>query len=240
MSTIYNPTVYIFMKNSEKLPVYKQELINRLVTAHHKCGKTKREVAEEVGVSYNTIMKWFRVGSIARDNMAKLAKSLNVDEAWLLSGAETTEVRGFDGDDATERDVMIAVYDIRLSAGDGAIMPEYIKTKNKLPFDRNWLQKHKLKPKYLKVLAVAGDSMMPTMEDGDSVLIDTSKTNIVDRKIYAVIIGGECKIKRLTQKFDGSVIVSSDNPIHPTETIAPEDLEHLYIIGQAVYRSGMI
>jgi phage repressor protein C with HTH and peptisase S24 domain len=219
---------------------YKDKLAERLRIALKKSGVTKKQIERKMGVSYTAVQKWFKEGSINNDNLMQLSAILNVDKAWLMSGEQSTGVREFLPGDEGDRDVLIPVYDVQLSAGNGMTAPEYIETKKKLPFDQNWLQKHRLKPSDLIVLYVAGDSMNPTMEDGDSVLIDKSKTKIIDRKVYAVVIGGECKIKRLSQRFDGSVEVISDNPQHRTETIPSHELEHLYVIGQAVYRSGML
>ena len=202
--------------------------------------KTKKLFTELMSVSHNTVMRWFRDGNMDKDHVFKAADLLGVDPIWLWTGERTTGVREHDAEYLTERDTLIAVYDVELSAGNGMEAPEYIETKKKLPFDSQWLQKHDLKPHNLMVLYVAGDSMLPTMEDGDSVLIDKSRTKIIDRKIYGIVLGGECKIKRLSQKFDGSIEVISDNPMHTTEIIPPSELEHLHVIGQAVYRSGML
>lgn len=218
-----------------------EQMKSRLNAALIKSGLSIPEIVKRIEVTDKGVRKWFSTGRIATKRIKPLAKILGCDHVWLATGESFTGVREFDQDfNKSERDVMISVYDVQLSAGNGMTAPEYIETKKQLPFDSQWLQKHRLKPKDLKVLYVAGDSMIPTMEDGDSVLIDTSKTKIIDRKIYAIVIGGECKIKRLSQRFDGSVQVISDNPQHQTETIQPHELEHLFIIGQAVYRSGMI
>jgi phage repressor protein C with HTH and peptisase S24 domain len=219
---------------------HKKELADRLKRALKASPLTKKAIERDMGVSYTAIQKWFKYGSISDDNLRDLAKLLKRDYVWLLTGDNPTGVREYEQEYKTERDILIAVYDVQLSAGEGMTIPEYIETKNKLPFDANWLQKHRLKPSDLMVLKVAGDSMLPTMEHGDSVLIDTSKTKIIDRKIYGIVLGGESKIKRLTQRFDGSIEVLSDNPLHNKETISPDELEHLHIIGQAVYRSGML
>lgn len=202
--------------------------------------KTKTEFEKLVDVSHNTAMRWFRVGNISDKYLKTVAKVLDVDHIWLLTGHHPTGVREHTPEYLTERDTMIAVYDVQLSAGNGMTAPDFIETKKKLPFDSQWLNKHNLKPDNLMVLYVAGDSMLPTMEDGDSVLIDKSKTKIIDRKIYGIVLGGDCKIKRLSQRFDGSIEVLSDNPMHKTEVIPATELEYLHIIGQAVYRSGML
>lgn len=219
---------------------YKQELAARLKNELKKSPFSKKDIERKIGVSYTSVQNWFKNGGIDDDNLRKLADLFEVDYFWLLTGKTSTQVREHTPEYLTERDTMIAVYDVQLSAGNGMTAPDFIETKKKLPFDSQWLNKHNLKPDNLMVLYVAGDSMLPTMEDGDSVLIDKSKTKIIDRKIYGIVIGGDCKIKRLSQRFDGSIEVISDNPMHKTEVIPASELEYLHIIGQAVYRSGML
>jgi phage repressor protein C with HTH and peptisase S24 domain len=219
---------------------YKQEMAARLRDALKASPLSKKAIERSMGVSYTSVQNWFKHGTIDDKHLRELCDLLKTDYVWIVAGETPTGVREHTSEYLTERDTLIAVYDVELSAGNGMEAPEYIETKKKLPFDSQWLQKHDLKPHNLMVLYVAGDSMLPTMEDGDSVLIDKSRTKIIDRKIYGIVLGGECEIKRLSQKFDGSIEVISDNPMHTTETIPPSELEHLHIIGQAVYRSGML
>ncbi len=82
--------------------------------------------------------------------------------------------------------------------------------------------------------------MLPVLGSGDLVLVDLSKRDIIDGKIYALVVGNDVKIKRLKRKYDGSLVVMSDNPLpeYNDETIPPDAIEHVYIIGQAVHRGG--
>lgn len=216
------------------------EMIERLNIALAKSGLSIPEIVKKIGVTDKGVRKWFDTGRIASKRIKPLAALLGCDPVWLAMGSKPTMVREHQEGYQTDRDVMIPVKDVQLSAGNGMSAPEIIDTKKKLPFDIEWLRKHRLKADNLMVNYVAGDSMEPTMQDGDSVLIDMSKTKIIDRNIYAIVIGGDLKIKRLIQKFDGTVEVLSDNPLHQTETISGSDLEYLHVIGEAVYRSGML
>ena len=47
------------------------------------------------------------------------------------------------------------------------------------------------------MIIAKGDSMAPTIEDGDSLLIDLSKREIYDGKIYCVRIDGQLYAKIL-------------------------------------------
>lgn len=56
-----------------------------------------------------------------------------------------------------------------------------------------------------------GDSMLPTIEGGDSLLVDHTRTEIYDGKIYCVRIEGQLYAKRLQKIPPNIVRVVSDN-----------------------------
>ena len=62
-----------------------------------------------------------------------------------------------------------------------------------------------------EMIFAQGDSMLPTIEGGDSLLVDHSRTDIYDGKIYCIRIEGQLYVKRL-QKIPPNIIrVVSDN-----------------------------
>lgn len=62
-----------------------------------------------------------------------------------------------------------------------------------------------------EIIFAQGDSMMPTIEGGDSLLVDLSKTEIYDGKIYCVRIEGQLYAKRLQKIPPDTVRIVSDN-----------------------------
>ena len=62
-----------------------------------------------------------------------------------------------------------------------------------------------------EIIFAQGDSMMPTIEGGDSLLVDLSKTEIYDGKIYCVRIEGQLYAKRLQKIPPNIVRIVSDN-----------------------------
>lgn len=81
------------------------------------------------------------------------------------------------------------------------------------------------------LFGVIGDSMDPTLKHGDTVLIDEADKTIRAGQLYGVGIGEELHIKRVFVKPDGTVVLKSDNPDHPTWEIAKD--ERPRIIGRA-------
>jgi phage repressor protein C with HTH and peptisase S24 domain len=128
--------------------------------------------------------------------------------------------------------------DISLSAGIGRTVFEFIDTLQKLAFSRAFLRRKQARPEDCVVMDVRGDSMWPTLSDGDHVLINRADTRIIDGRIYALIVGGEAKIKRLRKMYHGGLAVISDNRSYGEEEVPPEGMEHVTIIGRALQRSG--
>ncbi len=62
-----------------------------------------------------------------------------------------------------------------------------------------------------QMIFASGDSMYPTIEGGDSLLIDTSKKEIYDGRIYCVRIDGQLYAKRLQNIPPNTIKVISDN-----------------------------
>ena len=63
-----------------------------------------------------------------------------------------------------------------------------------------------------EMIFAQGDSMMPTIEGGDSLLVDHARKEIYDGKIYCVRIEGQLYAKRLQKIPPDTVVIVSDNP----------------------------
>lgn len=65
--------------------------------------------------------------------------------------------------------------------------------------------------KNTEMIFASGDSMEPTIMGGDSLLVDKSKTEVYDGRIYCVRIDGQLYAKRLQKLPPNKVKVVSDN-----------------------------
>jgi hypothetical protein len=79
-----------------------------------------------------------------------------------------------------------------------------------------------------------GDSMQPTIKQGDWVCIDTSQRTPA-HGIFAVRVGGVPCLYRLQPRTGKIVLMINDNPVyrHPPWQVPPQDLD---IIGRVVGR----
>jgi SOS-response transcriptional repressor LexA len=125
--------------------------------------------------------------------------------------------------------------DARLAAGAGAVNEEVGHT-DALAFRRDWLRERAISPDQACLLTVTGDSMAPTLHDGDLVMIDRRRRDIRNRRVYALVdTDGTARVKRLDVIPDRLLILTSDNPAHPTETRQGDDMNRLNILGEVVW-----
>lgn len=85
--------------------------------------------------------------------------------------------------------------------GSGPEAQEWAET-HKLKFRRDSLSRKRLSPQHLAVMYGSGDSMWPTIKEGDAILFDTTDTVPKNRGVYVVLIPGagaeEYMVKRLS------------------------------------------
>lgn len=66
-------------------------------------------------------------------------------------------------------------------------------------------------PERTEMIFASGDSMLPTIEGGDSLLVDLNRKEVYDGRIYCVRIEGQLYAKRLQKIPSTKIIVISDN-----------------------------
>jgi phage repressor protein C with HTH and peptisase S24 domain len=106
---------------------------------------------------------------------------------------------------------------VHASAGPGAIVGDET-AQPYFAVDRRWLKGlTAAAPGDLSIIRVEGDSMAPTLNDGDDILVDTSDREARLRDgIYVLRVEGNLLVKRLAvHPFGKRVTVQSDNPAYP-------------------------
>ena len=114
--------------------------------------------------------------------------------------------------------VPVPVLEVHASAGHGAFDQGEAR-RGTLGFDPHWLRRlTRGSVDALSIILVRGESMMPTLADGDEVIVD--KADGADRLrdgIYVLRLDDGLVIKRLARQPAGSGIsILSDNPVYPS------------------------
>lgn len=87
-------------------------------------------------------------------------------------------------------------------------------------------------PDNIKMLRVFGDSMEPTLKDGDWVLVDISRNFLDSDGLYLIKKTTALAVKRLQTTVSGDILIKSDNTKYDTER---EPLSVIVIVGKVVY-----
>ena len=111
--------------------------------------------------------------------------------------------------------------EVRLAAG-GLAFVDREPLAGEVKFRRDWLGSHRLEAKNLMLLDVIGDSMLPTIEERDSVLIDESRRKPRSGRIYGLRTTDGPLVKRL-RKRGGRWWADSDNDKYEPRLMSEED-----------------
>lgn len=120
--------------------------------------------------------------------------------------------------------IEIQSYITSYSAGRGTNFQDGIEKKEipKLPG---------LKEKGLHLITIKGDSMSPTIQDGDQILIDVFSTNFKNGEIVGVYLNGEYMVKI----FDpGSICVYLTSINQDYDPIRVYEEDDFHILGRAI------
>jgi len=198
---------------------------------------------------------------LSRDLLARLLERTNVNVGFLLTGVGAMDRGGTDsgfsagsrssrvtppnyaqplsGDfsfDGTEFS-LITRLEINLADGPGLIAVEG-EDEKAIAVSRNWLLSHGLGADLCGLVQVKGDSMQPTVPDGALAIVNAAEMSVSSEGIYAYSRNGEAFIRRLVPVglLKGgqpeAMVIISDNPAYPTETVSGQELNNIRIGGR--------
>ena len=170
-------------------------------------GEDYASLSRLIGRNPAYVQQFIRRGTpkrLAERDRAMLARYFGVSEAWLGRP-----------DAVAPRPALTVIprLDVGASAGPGGFAEDG-RSSAGLGFSESWLRDLRRKggAAGLSMIRVAGDSMLPTLVDGDEILVDGEDGAARLRDgIYVLRAGGSLLVKRLTRDGDGFT-VTSDNP----------------------------
>ena len=168
------------------------------------------------------------------DMVEKILNCFDVDANWLISGKERLKNRNISNFVENDDYAYIPVYDVEASAGNGAAAWGVTIPVTRLAFRKDWLTLRGLYEKDLSIITARGDSMEPTINSRDTLLVDTSKTRPRDGQIYVIRSSDILWVKRIQQQIDGSLLLISDNDAYPPMSLTLSDHPDIQVIGQVV------
>lgn len=156
----------------------------------------------------------------------------DIDHASTELSAPTADqvpTRSVDGGETAQ----LLRLDLSLPMGPGATVDDYVE-EEPVEFDLGYLRAITRTPAHrLRLARGVGDSMLPTLQSSDEVLIDTTQNQLLHSdRIYAASINGGAAIKRLRPIEGGKriLIISDNKTIEPY----PVDAHEVMIWGRVI------
>ncbi|MBX9609721.1 MAG: helix-turn-helix transcriptional regulator [Gammaproteobacteria bacterium] len=86
----------------------------------------------------------------------------------------------------------------------------------------------------LAALSAYGDSMRPTFDDGDILIVDRGISSLTVDAVYVLQFRDELYVKRIQRRPDGAVVIRSDNALYEPLVIDPAS-DGLRVLGRVVW-----
>ncbi len=120
------------------------------------------------------------------------------------------------------------------SAGAGSL-DQNEQAEGALAFDPKWLRGLGVRPERLSIIRVDGESMMPTLGDGDDIMVDRNDGSALLREgIYVLRMNDVLMVKRVAPTpITGRFSIRSDNSLYASwESVKAEDFS---IVGRVIW-----
>lgn len=215
---------------------------------------SRNAFAKKCGIGETSLRQYLDGGTPGLDKVVQIAKAENVSVHWLATGEGPPRLQpqGALTPDGTEREhggrmqvesmelraidadmVYLPQLNVTASAGLGVVPPDE-QVENFIAIKREYLRYIDVSPAHAHITTLGGHSMKPTLLDRDLIIVDTSKTEVLNERIYAVMYGETVLAKRIQILWDGSLRLMSDNKAdgYTDEVVSAEDRDKVHIVGQ--------
>lgn len=196
-----------------------QSTADRILQKMKELDLQHKDLIAATGASKGTVTNWISgVNNPTGNRLILLANALKTTPGWLLTGIETNSIYAVETwDDNTPLDddeVEIPFFkDFSFACGSGSIGEALESETRKLRMSKTTLRNLTIDKKNAVATRASGDSMTPTIKDGDTIHIDLGRKTIKDGKIFAICHGDLFFAKRLYNLPLGGVRIVSDNAV---------------------------
>lgn len=194
-----------------------QTTSDRIAQRMKELGLQHKDLVAATGASKGTVTNWINgVNNPTGKRLVQLAQVLKTTSSWLLTGNSTpefTQVEPWDSNTPLDDDEIEIPFfkDFSFACGGGSIGEAIANETRKLRMSKATLRNLSITKENAVAATAIGDSMSPTIKDGDTIHVDLGRRNIKDGKIFAICLGGLFYCKRLYNLPLGGVRIVSDN-----------------------------
>lgn len=195
-----------------------------------KRGLTQGRLAEKSGLAQNYISQIHtgaRAGSLEAIQQLAAALDVSLPEFFACKDPETPDT------------VFIKKVKARPRAGTGGLETDG-EAAGLYSFHSSFIRRKRGTPEDMVIFEVAGDSMSPTLTDGDLIMINTQDRDARTGLVYLLRLGrgedSELMVKRLERRPGNILLLRSDNPDYEDIPAAMDGAEgEIEIFGRMVW-----
>src|SRR5260370_39726446 len=125
---------------------------------------------------------------------------------------------------------------VRTGGGRGTL--QSLQIVDYLAFKTEWLRRRVgIDPKSLMMIEAVSDSMAPTIDEGDLVVVDLRDPRFRHDGGYVLRASGGLPIKRMQRRRDGKLIIHNDNSAHEPAVVAADSVN---VVGHVIWIGGKL
>jgi phage repressor protein C with HTH and peptisase S24 domain len=194
--------------------------------------ENRQEAADIAGVTPEHLASYIR-GSAKPpfELLNRLASAKGVSLDWLATGEGSEFLEA----GAPEGFVAVTVQpeaDARLDVGDDAADGDFL-------FRGAWLESLTKTPAgHLRIVINRGNANEPVIRDGDQLLVDTQDKRIADDALYVFVSDGRYLARFVEKLATGAIALKSRNPDFRVQTLTPDEVAALQVLGRVLWHGG--
>jgi len=191
-----------------------------------------KEIANALDLTSVNFATMKKRNSVPFSNILDFCALKKISINWLLYGQDPSSLI-----DTTDKYWIKYFPTISVSAGGGAYDTDEDFEKLDLPDFFVDIIGGKENVKNIEAINVTGDSMEPTLNNGNIIFIDKTKQNVSKDGIYAFINENGLFVKRIQRRVDGGLDVISDNKEYPMQIVNKEGIN---VLGKVISSIGKV
>lgn len=204
----------------------------RLKEERERLGYTQPAFAELAGTTKKSQIDYEKDSTQPKASYLANIAVIGADILYIVTGVRLIEQKKEQKSDFLDEFDLVNVYDVAISAGHGSICAGDAQPTSRLAFRKDWLNKNGLHAKDLLIVYAMGDSMIPTIQDKEKLLVNSADKELTDGFIYVIRNQENYWVKRVQRQFDGSLLLISDNKMYPPMQLALNEANDVEIIGR--------
>lgn len=196
---------------------------------------TQKGIADAFGVTEQAVSGWLRTGKVDKRKLPRLAALTGKPLSHFGMG----DVLDVVSPDATPSDyVRVQQLDVEAGMGGETINDDYPEVIKSMDFTPSYIRSvvgFVPPPGRLVLVTGRGDSMIPIIQPGETLMVDTGITAFDGDGIYLINTGNGHQVKGLQDRGDAIYVVSANTTLYPSFPLPGTSL-----IGGKVYLRNRI